>query len=172
MTLVVEDGTGKADAESYIAVSDANAYHIARGNSDWAALASDAIREQLLRKATDYIEQIYTGAWLGQATSSTQALSWPRCYVERIERMRYGYDYYPSDFIPPELGKACAELALRAASGDLAADLEPTISSAKVGPISVAYDPNGLTVAKYRVVDNLLAKFLFGRGNMTKLVRT
>lgn len=172
MALIVEDGTRKKDAESYISVADATAYHAARGNTDWAALASDTIREQCLRKATDYMEQIYTGSWLGYPSSTDQALCWPRYGVERLDYVyAYGY-YYDDDYMPPQLGKACAELALRAASGDLAADLEPTIASAKVGSISVAYNQNGSLITRYRVVDNLLAPFLIGRGSATKLVRT
>ena len=52
MSLVVEDGTGKADAESYISVADADTYHSNRGNTDWAALTTTE-KEQLLRGATD-----------------------------------------------------------------------------------------------------------------------
>lgn len=32
MPLIVEDGTGLPDAEAYISVADADAYHDARGN--------------------------------------------------------------------------------------------------------------------------------------------
>ena len=53
MTLVIEDGTGKSNAESYISVADADTYHSNRGNTDWAALTT-AEKERLLRIATDY----------------------------------------------------------------------------------------------------------------------
>lgn len=51
MSLVTEDGTAKADAESYCTVAFATTYHSDRGNAAWAALASDTVREQLLRPA-------------------------------------------------------------------------------------------------------------------------
>jgi hypothetical protein len=64
MTLTVEDGTGKADAESYISVADADTYFTARNNATWAAL-STSDKEAALRKATDYMLQAYRVRWAG-----------------------------------------------------------------------------------------------------------
>lgn len=58
MALTVEDGTIVAGADSYISAEDATAYHAARGNSAWAALTADAM-DQHIRKATDYMGQVY-----------------------------------------------------------------------------------------------------------------
>ena len=65
MAIVVEDGTGKSTAESYISVADASTYHTARGNTAWAALTTDALREAALRKATDFMRQVYRSRWQG-----------------------------------------------------------------------------------------------------------
>ena len=97
MSLIVEDGSIVTGAESYISVADASTYHTARGNAAWAALASDAVREQCLRKATDYMEQVYRSRWQGCRVGETQALSWPRYDVE-VEG--YAVD---SDIVPTEV---------------------------------------------------------------------
>ena len=81
MPLVTEDGTGLATAESYATLVEAAAYHTSIGNSSWAALASDTVREQYLRKATFYMLQRYRPRWSGWRKTSTQALDWPRYNV-------------------------------------------------------------------------------------------
>src|SRR4051794_18796289 len=117
MSLIVEDGTGLAGAESYISVVDATAYHAARGNTSWASLASDTVREQLLRKATAYMVQVYRAAWAGYRFSTTQALDWPRSYVPIPDALG-GYGSIPAylawTVVPNDVKNACAELALRA----------------------------------------------------------
>ena len=108
MTLVVEDGTGKADAESYISVADATAYHAAMGNTAWAALASDTVREQLLRKATAYIGNMYAARWTGYRSTTSQALDLPRTYMTDTRKNVCGAVYYvDSNTVPQEVKNAC-----------------------------------------------------------------
>lgn len=176
MALIVEDGTGKVDAESFISVADASTYHTARGNAAWAALASDTVREQNLRKATDYMEEVYRLRWAGYRKTDTQALSWPRYEVPRPDSAAnasygYGVGYYASDSVPDEVKKACAELALKASAGELAPDLDRTTTSETVGPISVTYAVGARETVKYRAIDNLLAPLLSGNANSLKVVR-
>lgn len=172
MSLIVEDGTGRADAESYISVVDATAYHAARGNAAWASLASDIVREQLLRKATDYMEQVYRSRWAGVRVHSTQALSWPR-YNVPLEDVGYGYAYYASDAVPPQVKNACAELALKAATDELAPDIEQRVTREKVGDLEVQYAENGPQYTQYRAIDNLLSPLLSAvGGSFRKVVRT
>jgi hypothetical protein len=165
MALIVEDGTGKADAESYISVADATAYHAARGNAAWATLASDTVREQLLRRATEYMLESYRQRWQGYRISSTQALDWPRAGV-----CVDGY-LIAINIVPVEVQRACAELALKAATADLAADVGQTARRVKVGPIEKEYAPNASPVKRYRAVDLLLAPFLSGSDMNIKVVR-
>ena len=72
MALITEDGTGRADAESYCSVAAADAHHAARGAAAWAALTTEA-KEQALRRATDYMGQIYGPLWAGHRSLPTQA---------------------------------------------------------------------------------------------------
>lgn len=165
MALIVEDGTGKADAESYISVSDAASYLSDRGYSAFAALATDALKEAALRKATDYMEQAYRTRWKGTRVTATQALSWPRLYVERE-------DYYvPGDEVPVEVKNACALLALKSIDGDLNADLTQGVVREKVDVLEVEYDQNSPQYVRYRAIDNMLAVFFTGGANSKKVVR-
>lgn len=159
MALVVEDGTGKADAESYISVADAGTWHSNRGNTAWAAIATEAAKEAALRKATDYMVQVYSLRWKGNRVTATQALDWPREGVEV-----YGFEI-DSDVLPEAVANACAELALRASAGDLTPDVTRRTLREKVGPIEVEYDPNAPTLPDYQAIDNMLAPYLDNSGS-------
>lgn len=164
MTIVVEDGTAKTDAESYISVTDADSYHSVRGNTAWAALTT-AAKEAALRKATDYMDATYS--WAGDRATSTQALGWPRSDV-----VADGVAI-ASDELPAALVRACAELALRASSSDLAPDVPRVKSREKVGPIEVEYAPHSPAYTSYRLIDAILAPLLSGiSGAFRSVVRT
>lgn len=139
MALIVEDGTGLPDAEAYISVADADAYHAARGNAAWAALAEPA-KEAALRLATDYMEAEYGPRWRGNRLTAEQALSWPRG-VEGV---------------PEAVRRANAELAVRASAGPLLADQGPAVKQETVGPISVTYADGARQSTRYAAVDAAL----------------
>lgn len=153
MALVVEDGTGLADAESFASVAAANDYWTARASTAWDAL-TDETKEAALRQATDYIEAIYGGRWKGERIGSTQALSWPRygVVVDGIER--------DSAVIPLALERATIELALKASAGELLADQGAQVVSETVGPISVTYAAGARQATRYALVENMLAALL------------
>ena len=158
MTLIVEDGSIVTGAESYISVADASTYHTARGNTAWAALATDALREAALRRATDYMRQAYRSRWQGYKVNEDQALDWPRYDVE-VEG--YAVD---SDIVPTEVKNACAELALRASAADLNPDLTQGVAREKVGQIEVEYDKASPQFTRYRAIDALLSPYLKAGG--------
>lgn len=156
MALIVEDGTAKPDAEALCSVDAADAHHAARGAAAWAALATDA-KEQALRRATDYMGQVYGLLWSGTRTTSTQALDWPRADVARPEVDDY---YWPSNVVPAAVVKACAELALRAASGPLLGDQGREVVEQTVGPITTKYAQGSSQATRYAAVDAMLAGML------------
>jgi hypothetical protein len=181
MALIVEDGTGMATAESYTSVAEADLYFSNRANTAWAAL-NTAAKEASLRKATDYLGQVYRLRWKGVRVNGVQALDWPRGFVERDDykyqgingaSMIGGYFYFPSDEVPKEVKNACAELALKASSEELAPDLGQGVIREKVGTLEVEYDKNSPQFTQYRAVNNLLAPLLNGLGGaFRKVVRT
>jgi len=77
ITLVVEDGTGLANANTYATLAEANTYIAANihANATWDNLDDDD-KKYLLIWATRYIDQRTT--WAGLPTTTTQALQWPR----------------------------------------------------------------------------------------------
>ena len=179
MSLIVEDGTGKENSESFISAADAGTYHTARGNAAWASLSSDTVREQCLRRATDYIGQVYRSRWSGARVSATQALDWPRNYVflepvadiQPISLFEYS-NMVAADSVPVAVQRACAELALKAATSTLLADQSQGVLSETVGPISVTYDKASPQQTRYPAIDQMLAPYLkTGGGAMVSLVR-
>jgi hypothetical protein len=173
MTLIVEDGTGLADAESYASVTEVDTYHSNRGNSLWATL-STANKEEALRRATDYMIGEYRMKWLGRRVLITQALDWPRVGVVlkdfggsggRNGIGSYGLWQISFTIVPPEIKNACAELALRASIFALAEDISPRVLEETVGPIKVKYSEWSSQRIQYRQVDDILRVFLIAGGN-------
>jgi len=166
VALVAEDGTGRSNAESFITLADATTRHSDLGNSAWADAATDTLREQALRRATAYMEQAYRTRWLGCRVSDTQALSWPRVILDPVD----GW-YIDNDIVPAEVANACADLALRALSDDLNADLTRAVVREKVGPLETEYDRGSPQSTQFRAVNMALAPYLKGSSASAMLVR-
>lgn len=171
MAIVVEDGAGRADAESYISVAAADSYHAARANGAWAPLAT-SVKEALLRKATEYMVGAYRQKWKGQRAGQAQALDWPRHNVQ-LPDVGFGSvsAYVPWNVVPAEVQNACAALALTANSGDLAPDLKRTVKEKTIGPIKTVYADGAPEYVRFRAVDQMLAPLLCGSGTSGRLVR-
>ena len=70
--LIIEDGTGKPDAESYASAEDLALYAVKFG----AVIPAGApAQEALLRRAALVMDGM---TWKGRKSNSEQALSWPR----------------------------------------------------------------------------------------------
>lgn len=162
MALIVEDGTGIAGAESLASVAFSDSYHAARGNSGWTDIASVEIKEQLLRKATDYIVAMYAGAWAGTPVKSDQAMPFPR------------YVAGSNIGLPLSIQQATAELALIAKSTPLLPSVTRGKKRVKVGPLEVEYDGNAATSTKFVAASLRIGPFLSGlaSGAMVKLIRS
>lgn len=172
MTLITEDGTGKADAESYVSVADADAYHDARGNATWTG--TDAVKEAALRRATAYIEGAYGLRFVGDKYTAAQALSWPR--GNAVGRDTYTID---SDVIPGKLADATAEAALRelVTPGTLTPDSERggAVSETyfKAGPVetSTKYRSDAPAGTAISIISHLLRNLLKGGAGQLRLAR-
>lgn len=173
MTLIVEDGTGKDNAESYISVADADTYHSNRGNTDWAALTT-AEKERLLRISTDYMVAVYRLRWDGYRYVNTQALDWPRIYVpiRDICSVNAYPEYVDFDVVPNQVKNACADLALKANSETLLEDQSQQTIREKVGPIEVEYDKFSPQFKRYLQIENSLSIYFASSANQVKLMRT
>ena len=158
--LIIEDGTGKPDAQSYVDVAGFRAFAAARGipvPSD--DTEGNAKVEQSLIAAIDYLETMV--CFQGRKTKAEQALSWPRKGVYIDDEL------YPDNVIPADIKTAQMRLTVESING---IDLMPTISGnaadfvvkEKVGPIETEYaDPTKFSGrATFTAVDALLAKWL------------
>lgn len=142
MALVLEDGTGLTNSESYVDESYVNAYFLKRGNTEWDSITN---KESRIVLAMDFIENNYT--YLGTKLVSTQSLSFPR--------LINGETVYPTS-----LKSAVCELALKANNGDLLQDTGKTTIREKVGTLEIEYDANQDDLTSYNYVNKLLAPYL------------
>lgn len=166
-TLIVEDGTVVAAADCYITLANADTYHAKYGNTTWAALTAGA-KESSLRKATQYMVGEYRQRWQGYRHSATQTLDWPRDFVY-LEPFILGavgsYPYLVSNaIVPTEVKNACAELALKASTATLAADITPAVKREKVDVIEVEYADYASDRTKYLQIDQMLKPYLKSGG--------
>lgn len=163
MALFVENGTGLSNANAFVSVANADARHSLLGNTAWTG--ADSVKEAAIARATAYMEQAYRTRWMGERVSSAQALSWPR-YSVVVD----GYSV-DSDIVPAEVANACADLALKALSDDLNADISRAVVRKKIGPLETEYDRASPQSKRYRSVDMALAPYLRGSSAMATLVR-
>lgn len=101
MTFTVEDGTGKADANSYASVEEADAYYEHHlYSSVWEADPSK--QEAALVTATRLIDA--ATQWRGARLTPTQSLDWPRvgCVLDDTWEV-------PADEVPQKVKWATCE---------------------------------------------------------------
>lgn len=160
MALIVEDGTGLPDAESYVSVTDADEYHSARGNAAWTG--SEAVKEQALRRATAYLDGRYGRQWPGtRVLGREQRLSWPRVNASDVTG-----EVIAGTEVPFEVVQATCEAALRALSGPLVTDLsiaQQRIKRQKIDVIETEFDLSpaaGSALPVITVIDQLLASLI------------
>lgn len=173
MTLIVEDGTGRADAQAYCSVAFSDAYHVSRGLTVWMSMLTEE-KEAALVRATQFITQEYRRRWAGWRTSQTQALDWPRVGVPVIDGPIEG-GLVASNIVPIEVQQATAELALKAAAVDLSPDIDRSsaVKREKLDVLEVEYRDNAPMRTRYQSTENLLAPLLLsvngasGGGSMT-----
>lgn len=169
MPLVVEDGTGKLDAESYISFADAAQYHTDFGNQGWP---TDQTRgEALLRRATAFIDGRWGARYKGIRLTVDQSLGWPRKYAFDDD----GRVMRPS-VLPKDLLRLAAEIALLLVTDpdfDQAIQRGLRNKSVKIGPIeeSSSYDVNGTVVKRYPVLLRYVRTLVEGSGRAVPIER-
>lgn len=170
MALVVEDGTGKTDADAFVTLAWFKAYCDKRG-LDYSAYADAAI-EQAIVRATDHLSEGYP--WKGFKLKERghidgeQALAWPRSYV--VDRNGYSV---ASDVVPSEVQKATVEIAFYELGNPFS--MQPVytpherVKSERFGPVSFEYDLSSKDASGARpvllAVRDLIGAFLDVRAN-------
>ena len=158
MALTIEDGTSKADADSYISLADADEFHTLRGNSSWLE-ASESEREQALRKAAAYIDSNYR--FVGFRETAEQSLAWPRANA-RDEGGR------AVEGVPRKVrdGQAIAAGILLTRELFTVAERGGRIRRVQVGPIVQEFASSASDTTDPQEVTALLREFTHGVGNV------
>lgn len=156
LTLIIEDGTGKPDANAYASIEEANAYFDTRPRSDaWDNLDDDA-KTVLLVHAARILDSGMT--WDGEPLVSTQALAFPRVIADS------------SVGVPATIKIANFELAIALNDTDIAADSAMAgISSIEVGPIKVTADQVRAKPTIPKFVADLVAPYGAPRGQSSNV---
>lgn len=161
MALIVEDGTGKADAESYDSVANALAYLGKFASAPVFGTKTTAEQEAAMRAATRFLDVEFSGRWRGSRVYETQALDWPRAGAH--DRDDYLIDH---DEIPQRLKDATAALAERAVAEDLIPDQGKPggikAKRVKAGSVEVDTEYAGAQAQEkfYRLAEGLVADLI------------
>jgi hypothetical protein len=154
MPLIVEDGSGLSDAESYCSVSEADFYFARRGIVAWAALQEQP-KEIALIKGTETINLLFSELFAGKKLKITQALEFPRVVQSRNTSRIYSTAGYLNQLytynhnfqiqevvigIETELKRATLEFAIRS----LDKELLPDIDTKDLGIVSTSKELPGL----------------------------
>lgn len=165
MALIVEDGSGLANADSYVSLADASTMATALGLVFAISGSDEALAEQALRRATLWLDATYRsrfGGW--KRRYRQQALEWPRqgAYDNAVVPQ-----LIPEDEVPAEIVRATVIAAARekASPGSLSPDVTPgeITKRLKVGSYEEEYFGAG-GVADQRpvvsMVDDVLGSLL------------
>jgi hypothetical protein len=160
MSIIAEDGTGIAGAETYASVTFVDAYFVARSHlaiaTTWAAVGTTtAKKEGALREASTYLDAEFGARYRGTRAGRVQGLQWPRTGALDGEG-------YPLPALPLELQQAAAELAGRAVSAPLADDEARggDIKRMKAGSVEIEYAQGARLGTTYGIVSKMLVPLL------------
>ena len=151
MALIIEDGTGVDNANSYITVAEARAFASLRS---LILPSSDSEVEVLIVKAFDYLESL---DYKGNHANPPQSAEFPRrdLYLQGV--------LFSESQIPYKLKQAQSQLTYEAVN----IDLQPTgngkeLIKEKVDVVEVQYSEKGINVARptFTTVNSFLKDLL------------
>ncbi len=122
--LVIEDGSGKGDANCYVGREDANAYFEGRLAAEAWSAATDATKDRALAMATRIIDAVFQfGGW---KANQSQALAWPRYDCPDLGSSGasgiLGQEYLAANSVPRCVWDATCELGLTLLAEDRTLD--------------------------------------------------
>lgn len=163
MSLVIEDGSIVAGAESFATAAELATYAANFGRT----IPADApAQEALLRRAA---LQMSAMNWKGGLVSELQTLSWPRVDVYRENWL------VPSNAIPAQIKAGQMALATEVYSDDLApAELKTgAVTKEKVGPLETEYAAASTSVSRPAATRQSYAQLgqFLEASNQVKMVR-
>ena len=183
LLLVKEDGSGKADANSYALAADGDAYHDGHlYASAWTAAATGS-KEKALAMATRIIDALFR--FNGCKRMGTQALQWPRreCRDPDAENvivlglLLIRGPFLDETKVPALVVQAACELARELLEADRTDNpMGEGLRSLRIeGALKIDFDPKDKQPPVTRLVQSMLEKFGEYRGHgsgMARLVRS
>ena len=171
MSFTLEDGTGVAGANAYLASAAAETYWTDRSYDFTGPVIQF---ENAIVRATQYLDGVYGERFIGRKYTREQGLEWPRYAA---------YDHngflLPVDEVPELVKFATAELALKIAMDstvllpDVAADEAARKTVDVIGPIRTERtysDPVGDRDPIFKLVEAILSPVIVGEAEI-ELVR-
>lgn len=151
VSMVIEDGSGVENANSYVALDYARQWALNRG----VTLSADdeELKAQLI-SACDWIESNEERI-KGMRVAASQSLSFPRAGIF------LNGEEFPDNEIPTQVKQAQVSVAMAIAKGTIALPnvaSEEAIKSERVGPIATEYRTDAISVGetKFTQAESLL----------------
>jgi len=166
LTLMKEDGTGKADANSYADVADANAYHDGHLYATAWTAATDDQKAVALVMATRLIDAEFQ--FNGTRTTAGQSLQWPRAMCPEPDNVHVPisvllpipYDYVQYDTVPKAVVQATCEMARELLIADrTVAPAGEGLKYYNAAGIQTGYDKTDRRPVLSQVAQAMLAKY-------------
>ena len=164
--IVVETGSGLANATSYESVANADQYQEDHNDpvpTTWSG-ATTLRKETALRNATQYLDAVYGEKWLGTRTSTGQQLDWPRKSI--VDRDNFAILSTTMPRVLLEATTILAHLDITETTG-LIPDIAVSVADIKkefkkVGPLEkeTEYFGKKREHKKFSLVDELLDELL------------
>lgn len=150
MALIIEDGTGKEDADSYVSIEYLRSYCEKR-QIELPGDPDDNVIGAKLIEATEYADTVKR--YKASRLKASQALYFPR---EGL----VDWDGQPVEGIPRRLKDAVCFLAVTAFSEPLYENLGQTVKSESIGPISTTYADGSTAHKTFTTSERLLAPYV------------
>ena len=181
MTLVKEDGTGKADANAYADVADGDAYHEGHLYATAWTGATAGQKTAALVMATRLIDAEYQ--FNGVRSVEAQALQWPRVNcpdpdkapIPILTSLLLSDPFVPASIVPKALVLATCEMARELLIADrTAAPAGEGLKYQNTGGTQTGYDKTDRRPVISAVAQALLDRFgslINGKSGAVRLVR-
>jgi hypothetical protein len=166
LTLIKEDGSGRADANAYAEVADGDAYHAGHLYATaWTGASADQ-KAVALVMASRLIDAEFQ--FNGTRTTANQALQWPRAMCPEPDNVHVPisvllpipYDYVQYDKVPKAVVQATCEMARELLIADrTTAPVGEGLTYQNIGGNQTGYDKTDKRPVLSQVAQVMLAKY-------------
>jgi hypothetical protein len=155
MALTIEDGSAKADADSYSEVADAQTYYTNMGYSDTPT-------EATMRRGSRWIDANFQARLKGTRATSGQSMQLPRDGMTDEDG-----NLISSDTVPTRWIYAMYEVA-RSVSVSMTVEESKSIRRVKAGSVEVEFATAQDEAATLAYVNDLVASYLRSGNRVTR----